>query len=137
MKQKGFTLVEIMIVVAIIGILAAISWPAYQDYVLKAGRADGQAKIMEILHAQERYYSQNQTYTDSLATLGYSSASVASNEDRYTITAAACGAGIASCVQLTATRKGAQVKDTLCGNLSLDSTGTRTKTGSADIKQCW
>lgn len=66
MKQQGFSLIELMIVVAIVGILAAIAYPSYQNYVLRSGRADGQAKLMEILQAQERFYSQNQTYTANL-----------------------------------------------------------------------
>lgn len=66
MKQSGFTLIEMMIVVAIAGILAAISYPSYRDYVERAGRADGKAKLLEIMQAQERFYSQNQTYTANL-----------------------------------------------------------------------
>lgn len=143
MRQQGFTLVEMMIVVVIVGILAAIAFPSYQNYVLRSGRADGQAKLMEIIQAQERFYSQNQTYTANLGAggLGYgvaADAAVASDERRYNITALACGGStIARCVVLTAARVGAQLQDNECGNLSLDSRGTKTESGTGTVDTCW
>lgn len=142
MKQSGFTLIELMIVVAIVGILAAIAYPSYQSYVERTGRADGQAKLMEIMQAQERFYSQNQTYTANLGAggLGYgvaANAAVASDEGRYSITAAACGGAIASCVALTADAVGQQASDTKCGDLTLDSRGTKGEGGTLTVQDCW
>ncbi|HTN30899.1 MAG TPA: type IV pilin protein [Pseudomonas sp.] len=143
MRQQGFTLIELMIVVAIIGILAAIAYPSYQDYVLRTGRADGKAKLMEIIQAQERFYSQNQRYTATLgaAGLGYSVDPVISDEGRYSIAAAACGNGagqvIANCVILTATTRGAQANDVACGNLTLNSRGERGRSGNGNLDSCW
>ena len=142
MKQSGFTLIEMMIVVAIVGILAAISYPSYRDYVERAGRADGKAKLLEIMQAQERFYSQNQTYTANLGAggLGYgvaANAAVASDEGRYSITAAVCGGAIARCVALTADAVGAQANDTRCGDLTLDSLGTKGEGGTLTVQDCW
>ena len=145
MKQSGFTLIELMIVVAIVGILAAIAYPSYQSYVERTGRADGQAKLMEIMQAQERFYSQNQTYTANLGAgaggLGYgvaANAAVASDERRYNITAAACAGGaIANCVALSADAVGAQANDTRCGDLTLDSRGTKGEGGTLTVQDCW
>jgi len=142
MKQQGFTLIEMMIVVAIVGILAAIAFPSYRDYVERAGRADGKAKLMEIMQAQERFYSQNQTYTANLGAggLGYgvaANAAVASDEGRYNIPAAACGGAIASCVALTADAVGQQASDTKCGDLTLDSRGTKGEGGTLTVQDCW
>lgn len=143
MKQQGFSLIELMIVVAIVGILAGIAYPSYQNYVLRSGRADGQAKLMEIMQAQERFHSQNQTYVVNLGAggLGYgvaAGAAVQSDERRYNITAAACGGTtIARCVILTATRAGAQAQDNECGNLSLDSRGTKGESGTGTVETCW
>lgn len=143
MKQQGFSLMELMIVVAIVGILAGIAYPSYQNYVLRSGRADGQAKLMEIIQAQERFYSQNQTYVTNLGAggLGYgvaADAGVPSDERRYTITAAACGGTtIARCVTLTAARAGTQQQDNECGSLSLDSRGTKGENGTGTVETCW
>lgn len=145
MKQSGFTLIELMIVVAIVGILAAIAYPSYQSYVERTGRADGQAKLMEIMQAQERFYSQNQTYTANLGAgaggLGYgvaANAAVASDERRYNITAAACAGGaIANCVVLSADAVGQQASDTKCGDLTLDSRGTKGEGGTLTVQDCW
>lgn len=139
MKQQGFSLMELMIVVAIVGILAGIAYPSYQNYVLRSGRADGQAKLMEVMQAQERFYSQNQTYAANLGTgagnLGYSANPVPSDERRYNISAAACtGSTIARCVILTANRVGPQLQDNECGNLTLDSRGVK---GAANVERCW
>lgn len=59
---SGFTLIELMITVAIVGILSAIALPAYQDYILKGRRAEARTAVVELLQAQERYATQNNCY---------------------------------------------------------------------------
>lgn len=71
-KLKGFTLIEVMITVAIVGILAAIAYPSYIDYVTKSGRAEGVAAVMEVANLQEQYYLDNRTYASDLTKLGMS-----------------------------------------------------------------
>lgn len=92
-QAAGFTLIELMIVVVIIGILAMIAYPSYQESLTKTRRTDGQSHLMSIINAQERFYTENNTYTTDLTDLGYASATdVASEEGFYEATAAACTA---------------------------------------------
>jgi type IV pilus assembly protein PilE len=69
--SKGFTLIELMIVVAIIGILASVVMPGYRHYVLESQRNDAQGKLLQMLELQERFYINNFTYTTDLTALGY------------------------------------------------------------------
>jgi len=123
-RPRGFSLIELMIVVAIIAILAAVAYPSYQNSITKSRRSDGITIINQVLQAQERYFTQNMTYTSDLTDLGYgAAANVPSPDGYYQVTAAACGGGIDECVVVTAAPQGAQAGD---GNLSMNSRGTKT-----------
>lgn len=130
--SKGFTLIEVMIVVVIIGILASIAYPSYQEYVRRGFRAEGQAFLSDVAARQERYFSQNNAYvTDvaNVAKLGLSDAN--SPTDKYIISLAGGEGGYT----LTATQ---QFNDTKCGNLTLNALGERGRSGSdKTVDECW
>lgn len=141
--QRGFTLIELMIVVAIVAILAAIVYPSYQDSVIKAKRAEGRAALMQVMQQQERYYTQNNTYSLVSKTTPnnfkwFSGDSAASSS--YEIKAEVCtGDVIGNCVMLTAMPGTSNVnpgyKDAKCGDLTLSSTGAKDRSGTAT--NCW
>lgn len=142
----GFTLIELMIVVAIVGILAAVAYPSYSEQVRKSRRADAMAEISKAQQAQERWRSNNTTYSSDVSssatglklitgttaatsynlTSGYYTVSISgASATGYTLTATAIGAQAsdAKCTALTATMSG--------GNIAYGHTGTGT------MKYCW
>ena len=149
--NAGFTLLELMIVVAVIAILAAIAYPSYQESVRKGRRAEARAALAELIQQQERYMTQNNTYKDFSAddtdvpfkTFVGNSLS----EATYTLSVTPCTDGsIRECVRATATPT-PRFQDPRVGSLRLTTTGVKTCTdpggtndiasGSADFKVCW
>ncbi len=136
--NKGFTLIEVMIVVAIIGILAAIAYPSYDEYVKRGNRAEGMAQLNDIAARQERYYAQNNEYiidSNEFGKLGLTvvSGKVKSATEKYETTVAE-GDDADGGYVLTAENK---FNDDACGNLTLSATGVKGVTGSRDWKDCW
>ncbi len=134
MKQKGFTLIEVMIVVVIVGILASIAYPSYTEYVFKADRAEGKAHLLSAMQAQERIYSQTMTYVDTVEAL--TGINAKSENNKYTLSVGKCGANTdtKSCVVMFATPQRADPK---CAVLSIDSRGIRAATGTSGKDYCW
>jgi type IV pilus assembly protein PilE len=141
--MDGFSLIELMIVVAIVAILAAIAYPAYQDQIRKTRRADCQGTMMEAAGAAERFFTENNTYT------GFSLGTGANDEyiDQcppnpnetavydLSVTIDNGGAGFT----LSAAPTGAQAGDR-CGTLTLNQAfqkGVTGATGGADATTCW
>ena len=125
-NNKGFTLVELMIVIAIIGILGAVGYPAYTDSVKRGKRADGIDALLKQAARMEEFYMNNDTYEDA------SLFSATSKEGFYTI---AVSDDTAFAYTITATRTPASA-DPECLTLTLDHMGVHTATGS-DAASCW
>ena len=164
--QRGFTLIELMIVVAVIGILAAVAYPAYTDSILKGRRAQGRTAVAELLQQQERYMTQRNCYL-AFTTSGAGTATATAPSPAtacggvtattvpfktfagdslasasYLMSATACPSGsgsasIAECVQVVAT----PIKsDPKAGNLTMTSKGAKSCSGTAastNPRLCW
>jgi len=139
-KQSGFTLIEILVVMAILGLLAAIAIPSYQQAIRKSNRADAQISMSRLATLQERYFFQNNNYTGDFADLisgAVSGDPVASDEGHYSITLAATGGGTGW--NMIATPVGDQLNDNECISITLNSLGVKAGTDSlgAASAECW
>lgn len=146
-RRRGWTMLEVLVVLVIAMVLAAFSYPSYSQFVIRSKRVEAQAALQLLMQQQERYFSANNSY------LAFSSASTGEAERRfkwwsgasaassaYEIEGKACDdEEIASCVQLVATPGTEQVdahyKDDECGKLILTSTGLRLAAGGG--VRCW
>ncbi len=135
----GFTLMEVMIVVVIVGILMAIALPAYQGSLQKGRRSDAMSALLDASNRQQQFMLDQGRYTTDMQELGYAASPRISEEGHYSISAAACSGGaIANCFELTATPVSGspQSSDTRCTTFVLDSFGTRSATGTT-ATECW
>jgi len=127
--ERGFTLIELMIVVVVVAVLATVAWPSYTSYVKRAKRSDAQQFMLDISSREEHYLLDARAYTGALDSTGLNltrqdwtcSATTCSNAN-YDITVAAT-AGPPPAYSISATAKGSQASD---GNLSLNNLGVKT-----------
>jgi type IV pilus assembly protein PilE len=137
---NGFTLIEIMIVVAIVAILAAIAYPSYQDSVRKSRRADARAVLLEAAQFMERQYTENLTAgypAIDLDTVGLGKSPKDGTTQYYDITVAVTavnGRGVA--FTLRAANQGAQSSDP-CGTLALTNAGLKDQAAGKTVDECW
>lgn len=137
-QQRGFTLIEAMIVVVVLGVLMMVALPAYQSQLLKGRRADAMQALQFVAGRQEQFMLDRSTYTTNLVQLGLASPYI-SSDGHYSVTAATCAGGtIANCYLLTAApRAGSpQSDDSKCGSFTLSSTGAKGASGSLG-NDCW
>ena len=144
--QTGFTLMELMIVVAIVGILAAVALPSYKDHVLRTRRVTAASCLMELAQWMERNYATCMTYekTGTPPTCGTAmdSTQLPATSCRTDLTnfytfAFATDEPKASTYKIEATPVGAQANDNKCATLSINHKGEKTESGTSTAPECW
>lgn len=120
--SRGFTLIELMIVVGIIGILAVIAFPSYRDYARRAARVEGQGTLLNIQLLEEKHRVNHAAYEGTLSNLG----SFPSDYYNFAISNAT-----GTTYTITATAKGGQTRDAGCTPMTLNQANVKTPTG------CW
>jgi type IV pilus assembly protein PilE len=129
--SRGFTLIELMIVVAVVAILAAIALPNFNDSVRKSRRGQAKADMVELAQIYERFHTDNNTYVGASAKPGFPTQSPKTGTARYSLSAPA-PVETQSTFVITATPLDAQTKDA-CGTMTIDQAGRKTPA----IENCW
>lgn len=145
-RQLGLTLIEVMVVVAIISVLATIVYPLYTDQLRKSRRASATVALASIAQAQERFFTANSTYATTLDGSGsgnlagnaldvsdYLTSGLATDDGFYTI---AISGASATAYTLTATANGTQTSD-YCSSFSLTQSGIKSYNSSSNSVTCW
>jgi len=140
-RQRGVTLLELMIVVAVVGIISAIATAGYRQYLIRTNRTDATSQLLRIQVGEEKYFLQNGVYVTDSATMATASGAgglgvtTPSPGGYYTLSVAPRLAGNTSTYQATATAVGSQLADSVtCRTFTIDDQGTRTP---ADSTRCW
>ena len=131
-QVKGFTLMELMIVVAIVGILATIAYPSYSEYIWRSNRTEAQRELVSLANLQEQLFVDQRAYTTDMTVLGAPASPYLVPRDQankwYSISSTVAGRTFI----LTATAQGIQLKDTDCLTMTINEVGLKTPTTG-----CW
>jgi len=128
-NSRGFSLIELMIVVAVIGILAAVAYPSYIDNVTRSNRSEGQRELTRLANLQEQLMVDSRSYTADMTVLGMATDPFITESGYYSIDAVV----VNSTFVLTATATSSQfTNDTACQTLTITDTGAKTP-----INGCW
>jgi type IV pilus assembly protein PilE len=132
-KTTGFTLIEILVVVIIIGLIAAFAIPSYTSYVVRANRTQAQIGLYDLATRMENYYNEN-NYSYAGATVTGIGGQTTTNDNNYRFDITNLSA---STYTLEAIPQNAQANDSECGSYMLDQLGQKTVSGSASAQTCW
>lgn len=142
-RERGFTLIELMIAVVIVAILTAIAYPSYTQYVLRSHRTAAKTALQDLASRQERFFTTNNVYATTLAQLGYPPGNVPvpdANSHYYDLSMpnVTNNPGAPSTYGLQAAPFGSQQNDAECGTFTLDELGNQGISGGTGTAQtCW
>jgi len=142
--QRGFSLIELMIVVAIIAVISAFAYPSYDRYVIKTKRSVAQNALLQVADRQQQFFMDNKRFAADITNLGFpANPYVVDDNGTSTVASDADAAYSLSLSNVTATTWTATAtplnsqlsRDTYCGSLTITQTGAKSKSGASD--ECW
>jgi len=135
-QSRGFTLIELMVTVAIVAILAAIAYPSYTNYIVRSNRSAAQGYMLELSNLEQRYLLDARSYAPNLDALNYP---IPSNVlPNYTVTAVPKAGTTPPGFTITATPIGGQLaRDSACATLKIDEAGKKEALGTSGAAGCW
>jgi len=144
-KQRGFTLIELMIAVVVIAIIAAVGFPSYQEYIARGKRAEGKSALLRAAQQMERFYSLNNCYPSNTATCGSAASSAAALTVASIPNASSTDPSIpgAYAISVTTTPQAFTLTatpnytDTMCGTLTLTNANLKGESGTDTVQNCW
>lgn len=139
MSERGITLFELLVVLALIGVIAAFAFPAYRQHLLRVHRVEAMTALLQLQSAEESYYLRHGIYTASIdaappAGLGLPSTGAA---NRYALSVALAADGQSFIATATPTAEGGQRADHECLAFSIDARGRRAVSGAGNAQRCW
>lgn len=129
-KQRGLTLMELLVVMVVVGILAGIAWPSYRAQVVRTNRAEAMVALEQSRQGLERCFTRFNAYNAGGCEMVFP---VDTPSGTYRVTVVRDVATFT----LTATPQGGQTADAECANFTLDERGQRGVSGTGDAQQCW
>jgi type IV pilus assembly protein PilE len=141
-KNNGFTLMELMIVLVILAVLTMVALPAYENSVIKSNRVAGRGVLLDVASRQEQYFINNKTYTDLLTDLGLPANYYVDNQaDQVSQSAAIYRIDLTTVggngYTVSAVPLNRQTKDSQCQTLTLNGVGVKTESGTLTVADCW
>ena len=139
--QRGFTLIELMVTVAIVAILATIATASYTSQIQKSRRTDARSALLDLAGREEKLFSTTNAYSQTGPVLGYGAFPLNIGSGYYSINVVSPDPAQPAATQpnylITATAINAQAADLQCTSLSVDQTGRQTSVGTATVATCW
>lgn len=131
-SMKGFTLIEVMIVVSIIGILAVVVYPSYSEFIWRANRSEAQRELIRLANLQEQLFVDQRVYTTDMTVLGAPASPYLIPRDQANKLYSITGTIVGRTFVLTATAQGIQLRDINCLIMTINESGLKTPVGN-----CW
>ena len=143
-RQRGFNLIELMVVVAIVAILGAVAYPSYVQHIVDTKRTAARSMLLQVADRQQQFFMDNKTYAANLTSLGFGANPLVVGDDGREVPAgdmesvysvALANVGVTTYTATAAPLNGQLSRDTECGSLVLDQSGNRTQSGAGT--NCW